>query len=340
MKAAVVERPGILKIKDVPEPVVGEHDLLVKVRTASICNATDNHIYNGTFRGGHDFYPQVLGHEVHGEVIACGSGVRAAPLGQRVVFYTDRGGFCEYTTLDTTSLPWARIPDSLSAEESPLCEMFHGALLHTVYPSGLQAGEKVAVIGQGPLGLVVTQCLKATAPCTVGAVDFQAFRLAKAKELGADRTYCRAELNASEIVSRMTDEMGPVDLAVVCTDINQSDDEDVYEFAIRLLRPRGRLTGLTVSVKGAGHRISVGRLFEKHILMRRRLQDVYSTNPSEKVAQERVVFQRGVDWVAQGKINLRAMITHRLPLAEVEHGLELCRSKPGETIKVVLDIPG
>jgi threonine dehydrogenase-like Zn-dependent dehydrogenase len=84
----------------------------------------------------------------------------------------------------------------------------------------------------------------------------------------------------------------------------------------------------------------VGRLFEKHILMRRRLEDVYSTNPSEKVAQERVVFQRGVDWVAQGKINLRAMITHRLPLAEVEHGLDLCRSRPGETIKVVLDIPG
>jgi threonine dehydrogenase-like Zn-dependent dehydrogenase len=266
--------------------------------------------------------------------------VQDAPLGQRVVFYTDRGGFCEYTTLDTTSLPWARIPESLSAEEAPLCEMFHGALLHTVYPSGLQAGERVAVIGQGPLGLVVTQCLKATAPCTVGVVDFQAFRLNKARELGADRTYCRAELGASEIVSRMRDEMGLVDLAVVCTDVNQSSDEDVYEFAIRLLRPRGRLTGLSVAVKGGGHRVSVGRLFEKHITMRRRLVDVYSTEPSEKVAQERVIFQRGVDWVAEGKINLRAMITHRLPLAEVQHGLYLCRNRPGETIKVVLDIPG
>lgn len=340
MKAAVVERPGVLKIKDIPEPVVREHDLLVKVRTASICNATDNHIYNGTFRGGHDFYPQVLGHEVHAEVIGCGPGVRDAPLGQRVVFYTDRGGFCEYTTLDTRSLPWACIPESVSAEESPLCEMFHGALLHTVYPSGLQAGEKVAVIGQGPLGLVVTQCLKATAPCAVGVVDFQPFRLAKARALGADYTYSRAELSATDIVRRMGDEMGPVDLAVVCTDTNQSADEDVYEFAIRLLRPRGRLTGLSVAVKGAGHRVSIGRAFEKHIVMRRRLVDVYSTDPAEKVAQERVVFQRGVGWVAEGKINLRAMITHRLPLADVEHGLYLCRSQPGETIKVVLDIPG
>jgi threonine dehydrogenase-like Zn-dependent dehydrogenase len=338
MKAAVVERPGVLKIKDIPEPKVGEHDLLVKVRTASICNATDNHIFNGTFRGPHDFYPQVLGHEVHGEVVACGPGVDDAPIGKRVVFYTPRGAFCEYTTLDTSALPWACVSDNLSDAESPLCEMFHGAFLHTVYPSGLKEGEKVAVIGQGPLGLVVSQCLKATADCTLGVVDFQAFRLTKAKELGADRIYNRSELSASGIASRMKDEIGLVDLAVVCTDINLSDEEDVYEFAIRLLRPRGRLTGLTVAVKGLGHRVDVGRLFEKHILFRRRLNEVYSTDPAEKVAQERKVFQLGADWVAAGKINLRAMVTHRIPMEDIEHGLYLCRKKPDETIKVVVEI--
>src|SRR5512141_2114201 len=100
MKAAVVERPGVLVIKEVPEPVPGEYDLLVKVRTASICNATDNHILNGTFQGGHDVYPQILGHEVHGEVVALGSRVKDVALGKRVVFYTPRGAFCEYTTLD------------------------------------------------------------------------------------------------------------------------------------------------------------------------------------------------------------------------------------------------
>ena len=44
-------------------------------------------------------------------------------------------------------------------------------------------------------------------------------------------------------------------------------------------------------------------------------------------------------WVAEGRINLRALITHRLPLADVARGLELCRSRPDATIKVVLDIP-
>jgi threonine dehydrogenase-like Zn-dependent dehydrogenase len=340
MKAVVVERPGVLKVTQVPEPKVGEHDLLVKVHAASICNATDNHILNGTFKSGHDFYPQILGHEVCGEVIAGGSSVREKPVGKRIVFYTPRGGFCEYTTVDTSGLPYACIPDNVSSEEGSLCEMFHGAFLHTVYPSGIQAGEKVAVIGQGPMGLVVTQCLKAMAACTVGVIDYQPFRLEKAKTLGADQTYDRSQLSAGQIAQKMKEEIGPVDLAIVCTDTKIAEEEDVYDFAVRLLRPRGRLTGLTVAVKAGGQHVDVGRLFEKHINLRRRQVEIYSTDPAQKVAQEREIFQLGVDWVAQGKINMKDLITHRIPLEEIEYGLYLCREKPAETIKVAVHIAG
>jgi hypothetical protein len=60
MKAAVIERPGRLVIKDVPRPVCGDNDIVIKVRSASICNSTDHHIYEGTFTGYHDYYPQIL----------------------------------------------------------------------------------------------------------------------------------------------------------------------------------------------------------------------------------------------------------------------------------------
>lgn len=338
MRSAVVERPGVLRIKQVPEPVVGPNDLLVRVLTASICNATDNHILNGTVKGPHDFYPQILGHEVHGEVIECGSAVKDAPLGKRVVFYTPRGAFCEYTTVDTSSLAWAEVPDTVGHAEAPLCEMFHGSLLHTVYPSGIKDGEKVVVLGQGPMGLVVSQCLKAMADCTIAAVDFQPFRLEKARSLGVDIACDRSSLSAKEIERRIKDAIGEADLAIVCTDTNLSKEEDVYEFAIRLLKPRGRLTGLTVAVKGFGHPVDVAQLFGKQILFRRRLFEAYSAVPSEKVAKEREILQMGVDWVAQGKVDLKALITHRIPLEEVEQGLWLCRMRPSETIKVGVGI--
>src|SRR3990172_3921008 len=116
MRAAVVERPGVLSIKELADPTIGDNDLLVKVGTASICNATDNHIFDGTVRGFHDFYPQILGHEVHGEVVASGAAVTNPPLGRRIAFYTPRGGFCEYTTIDTGTLAWADV-SALSNEE-------------------------------------------------------------------------------------------------------------------------------------------------------------------------------------------------------------------------------
>jgi len=86
--------------------------------------------------------------------------------------------------------------------------------------------------------------------------------------------------------------------------------------------------------------VDVGRLFEKHINLRRRLVEIYSTDPAEKVAQEREIFQLGVDWVAQGKLKMKELITHRIPLEDIEYGLSLCREKPAETIKVSVHISG
>ena len=107
MKASVILRPGVVVTKEVPEPVVEENDIMVKVIGASICNATDYHIYEGTFKGYHDHYPQILGHEVFGEVVELGSKVRGVEIGERLAFYTMHGAFCELTKVDA-NLPRAR----------------------------------------------------------------------------------------------------------------------------------------------------------------------------------------------------------------------------------------
>jgi threonine dehydrogenase-like Zn-dependent dehydrogenase len=99
------------------------------------------------------------------------------------------------------------------------------------------------------------------------------------------------------------------------------------------------LTGLNVDVKGLPHYISVMGLFHKNILLRRSLvPDVYPKEPEARAAKQLDVFQMGVNWVRDGRVNLRTLITHELPLEEVAKGLWLCRKRPDETIKVVIHI--
>lgn len=100
MLAAVVTRPGELVIEQVERPKPGPGQFLIKVLASSICNATDNHILEGIFDGNHDRYPQVLGHEVCGEVVELGCDITDVQIGERIAMYTPYGAFQEYVPVD------------------------------------------------------------------------------------------------------------------------------------------------------------------------------------------------------------------------------------------------
>ena len=85
MYAAVVEKPNELVIKEVPTPKAGPRQVVIQALACSICNATDNHILEGIFDGYHNFYPQILGHEVCGKVVEKGEAVTELELGDRTV---------------------------------------------------------------------------------------------------------------------------------------------------------------------------------------------------------------------------------------------------------------
>ena len=98
------------------------------------------------------------------------------------------------------------------------------------------------------------------------------------------------------------------------------------------------MTGLNVEVKGLTHFVNVLDLFHKNILLRRSLFDVYPEEPRARMARMCEVFQMGVDWVRDGQVNMGTLVTHVIPLEDIHHGLELCRDRPEETIKVVVDL--
>lgn len=338
MKAAVIERPGRLVIKDVPRPECGENEIVIKVRSASICNSTDHHIFEGTFTGYHDYYPQIFAHEVCGDVVETGKLVKGLREGERIVFYTGNGAFCEYTKVDA-DWPWARVADNVSDEEAPLIEMFYGALIQSVFPAPMKDGENVLIIGQGPMGLTTLQSIKAMNRVTVGTIDMFDFRLRKSKELGADYIYDRSQFPSDEIAKQINKDMGKIDLIHVCTSVDMSKEQDLFDFAVKVCSDFGRITGLNVEVKGLQHSVRVFPLFRKNILMARSLDlDAYPLVQPEMGIKQREVFQMGADWMQSGKVNLRSLITHRITMEEAVKGIHLCHNEMDKTIKVVMTI--
>ena len=331
MRAVVVEQPGRIVVKKVDDPKVTENDVLVRIITSSICNVTDAHIANGTFEGYHDFYPQILGHEVYGEIVEVGKEVRSCRRGDRVVLYSESGAFCEYIAFSPDrKSTWARILPGIPEQAASLCEMLHGAYISMVYPAGVRDTDDVMLVGQGPMGLTATQ-LAALRARSVTVVDLFRNRLDKAREVGADFAYNRSEMSAEEIVSSVEETTKGVDLVFMCIDMDLSKNTDAFDMAVEALRPNGRMSGLKVAVKGLNHRVNPRLILEKNI----RFQHKF-TGQALTREQTLEVFAQGVRFVADGKVNLETLITHETGFDGVEDALEMCMNSPGEVIKVVV----
>ena len=85
MKAAVVESPGILRVKDVPRPDMGPYQALVEIIACATCNSTDQKLINGTLAKDYTNFPGILGHESIGRIIKTGDRVRNYSIGDLVV---------------------------------------------------------------------------------------------------------------------------------------------------------------------------------------------------------------------------------------------------------------
>ncbi|WP_028611578.1 zinc-dependent alcohol dehydrogenase [Paenibacillus harenae] len=333
MKAAILEKPGVLKIKEIDIPKIKSDEILLKVQVASICNATDNHIYHGDFDGFHDFYPQILGHEVAGEAIEIGADVKDIKLGDIIALYTPRGAFCEYTIVRPTDDLWVRLPESIPLRTRSLVEMFHGAYVSAVHPAQIKPHETVLIVGQGPLGLTAAATAKLTAH-QVLTVDVHEFRVKKSLEIGADASYNRSEMTTDQIVEAVRSQTGGkgADVVVMCISEDRSAERDAFDMALKSLKMRGRITGLFVDAKGIenNHRLNPRLLLRKEATFAHTLQ-VYGSQADELKA-----FQFAVDKVAEGKINFDAFVTHEIGFDELEYGLDLCVNHMNDVIKVVL----
>lgn len=263
MKAVRLVAPGRpLALHDVPVPVPGPDDALIRVHAAGICHS-DAHYRAGTSPAGP--LPLALGHEVAGVVERVGAQVRNFHPGDRVcVHYLATcgacawckggheqfcatgqmlgkhrpGGFAEYTVMPARSL--FALPPEIPFAHGAVLMCSSATALHALRKARLQPGETVAVFGLGGLGASAVQLARALGARVVYAVDLNPGKLALAERFGAMPVDARASDPVAEIL-RLTGGAG-VNVALELIGLPVTMQQ-----AVRVLGKLGRaaLAGLT-----------------------------------------------------------------------------------------------
>ncbi len=204
MKLVRVHGPDDFRIDDVDEPVAGPRDAVVRVSACGICGTDLRYVRQGGLIGPSDV-PMPIGHELSGVVESVGTEVGGLAVGARVVLNPTgagnmignggaEGGFAPRLLVRNVDAGESlfTIPDSIPDHLAALAEPL-GVGMNAVDRSGAQPGEKVVVVGAGPIGLAAIATLADRGVEDVVAVDLSPSRLEIARKLGARETINAAQ---------------------------------------------------------------------------------------------------------------------------------------------------
>lgn len=339
MRVAMYYSNNDVRLEDAALPRPSSGEAVVKIHASGICGSDVMEWY----RAGKT--PLVLGHEIAGEISEVGEGVTNYKPGDRVSashhvpcntchyclsghhtvcdtlrktkFYP--GGFSEYVLLPVINVDRGiyRLPENMSYEEGtfiePLACVYRGQRI-----AGVGIGKSVLVIGSGISGLLHIQLAKALGASLVAGTDVLDFRLKAAESLGAD-----ALMHASSDVPgefrKLNGGMG-ADIVILC-----AGAPSAIEQAIRSVERGGTILFFAPSDAGYKFSLPINDLFWRQEIT---LTSSYAANYHEHTA--------AMEIIRQGKVNVKGMITHRLPLSETQKGFGLV-AKGEDSIKVIIE---
>ena len=334
MKAAIFEGNGITKIKQVDTPKIGEpDDLILKIEACSVCG-TDVHIMNvpPTFNANTGI---ALGHEIVATIVETGTQVTKFQPGDRVIVKPNiYCGKCDYCLKDMTNHCENMVSIGVHIQggfseyckaKERVCYKISGGLptdvaifaeplacvlgaLKKIRP---MPGENAVIIGAGPIALIFLKMLKAMSVKPVIVSEPKADRRNKAKELGADYVIDPSTENFEESVKSILPKGTDYAIDVVGSQLRT---------ACSAVRKRGKVLLFGVNMKA-----------EPEIL-----QHVITLNEINILGTyvDDATFPLAVDILENGIIDLKPLVTHTIPLEEVEKGIELLKS--GEALEIIV----
>ncbi|HZF17659.1 MAG TPA: L-threonine 3-dehydrogenase [Steroidobacteraceae bacterium] len=339
MKALVKSKrePGIW-LENVPEPTVGPNDVLIRVRRSAICG-TDMHIYNWDRWAQQTIpVPLAVGHEYSGVIVEVGSEVRGFKAGDRVsgeghitcghcrncragrrhlcrntvgVGVSRAGSFAEYLSLPAVNA--FKLSDAIDDDTAAILDPF-GNATHTALSFGM-VGEDVLITGAGPIGVMATAIARFVGARHVVVTDVNDYRLALAKKMGASRAINVTRESLDDTMKDLGMEEG---FDVGC---EMSGNPSALRELIRTMHHGGSVALLGIPPGDTA--VDWNQVIFKGLV----LKGVYGREMFETWYKMSSMLQSGLD--------IKPVITHRLPIAEFQRGFDIMGS--GQSGKVILD---
>jgi 2-desacetyl-2-hydroxyethyl bacteriochlorophyllide A dehydrogenase len=334
-RMAVLQTPGLAQLveRDVPEP--GATQVVIAIKACIICGS-DLHIYKGKHPSAP--LPVSLGHELAGDVIRIGSKVNSVRTGDRVTVepviacgacpscqrgeygYCDnlsyhyrqgQGAMADYFVVDQRYV--YKLPVGMSYEAGALIEPLAVAV-HAIKRAKIGLGDKVAIIGAGPIGILVGAACKAAGAREIIVADIADVRLEMAAAMGATRTVNSSQESVVDVVRQLTGGRG-IGRSFECV-----GSEKTFEQSMRCLCKGGIAT--------------IVGIFEQPTIQ----------IPVTLFVSQEITVQgaQGYCWdfetalALSSVIDLGRLVSHVFPLDEVDKALKVALNREEKPVKVVL----
>ena len=343
MKTAVMLGIGEMGFEERDIPQVKDDEVLVKLEYVGICGS-DLHYYETGAIGDYVVEPPfVLGHEPGGTVVEVGKNVTHLKAGDRVALEPGKTcGHCEFCKTGRYNLcpdvvffatpPVDGVFQEYVAHEADLCfklpdnvSTLEGALIeplavgfHAAIQGDAHLGQKAVVMGAGCIGLVSIMALKARGVSEVYVVDIMEKRLQKALELGADGVINGAEENVEEKICQITDGRG-VDLV-----IETAGTEITTRQAISIAKKGSNIVLVGYSKSGE-MTLPMSLVLDKELTFK-------------TVFRYRHIYPMAIEAVAQGKVNLKGIVTDIFDLDDVQKAMDYSVNNKTDIVKAVIRV--
>ncbi|KAF4551116.1 Sorbitol dehydrogenase-like protein [Elsinoe fawcettii] len=356
-RAARLHGTKDLRLEDVPTPAPLPHQVQIRPRATGICG-TDMHYYsagrNGIFTV---TTPLVLGHEAAGEVVAVGSDVKNIKVGDRVAVEPQRPcSTCPQCKAGTYNVcPSMKFSGSASASppvQGSLQELYcheaafvhslpeklswiEGAMVeplsvavHAVKRSGLRVGQRVLILGAGPVGLLCAAVAKVSGASSIAMIDIDSARLefARANGLanaihtipmreneGEDKDAFPARLAKEALVA---DGFGLCEVVFDCTGV-----ATCVNIGIRCAAPCGKVVLVGMGAAKQSIEVGVAAVREVDLVAVWRYANTFST---------------AIALLTSGQVDVKAFVTHTYDLTEAAKALETVVARPADLVKCVI----
>lgn len=315
--AACLEGPRRIVLKE-RKIVLEDDEVLVRTHKASICG-TDKNEFLGLLAPQKSYPMEVYGHEGCGIVEAVGAKVTKFAVGDKVMNFWQRGTFSHHWKASENHLFIA--PEGLDMDLAALGEPA-GCAIYSVFHSGVQLGDVVAVVGLGFAGQIMVQGAKKKGASIVIGIDPLEGKRKLAKQLGADVVLDPEREDVRLTIDKLTGGKG-VDVA-----FEAAGNQDSLNLTSRILRANGTIALYSWHTQPVT--IDISRWH--HEAFQIRTTCMMHLNPPH---ERDIWIHRVLKPIRDGLINIRPLLTHEFRLESIQDAFEEAVSNPA-AVKVVI----